>query len=171
RGNAVGSRWLREPFSPLFFLRICLTLRAKGECATQPVPAKNQTSNQADLPHAGAQLRAPGQEGVMAYTGVYVFGDSLVDSGNVLKLAKLYGDLTFSDLPDGAPTTELGYYDGRFSDGFTFADLLANKVVGQVSHPTFPFGYVDPWTGTEIAPWEPDPNGISLNFAYGGAPA
>ena len=105
----------------------------------------------------------------MAYTGVYVFGDSLVDSGNVLKLAELYGDLTFSDLPDGAPTADLGYYDGRFTDGLTFADLLANKAVGQVSHPTFPFGYVDPWTGTEIAPWASDPNGISLNFAYGGA--
>ena len=105
----------------------------------------------------------------MAYTGVYVFGDSLVDSGNVLKLAELYGDLTFSDLPDGAPTAGLGYYDGRFSNGYTFADLIANKAVGEVSHPTFPFGYVDPWTGTEIAPWASDPNGISLNFAYGGA--
>lgn len=105
----------------------------------------------------------------MAYTGVYVFGDSLVDSGNVLKLANLYGNLTFSDLPDGTPTTALGYYDGRFSNGYTFADLLANKAIGQVSHPTFPFGYVDPWTGTEIAPWTSDPTGISLNFAYGGA--
>src|SRR4030095_10984753 len=67
------------------------------------------------------------------------------------------------------PRGGLVFSVGRFSDGFTFADLLANKAVGQVSHPTFPFGYVDPWTGTEIAPWEPDPNGISLNFAYGGA--
>ena len=63
----------------------------------------------------------------MPYTGVYVFGDSLVDSGNALKLANLYGDLTFSDLPDGTPSAALGYYDGRFSNGYTFADLLANK--------------------------------------------
>ena len=37
----------------------------------------------------------------MPYTGVYVFGDSLVDAGNALKLAEWYGDLTFSDLPEG----------------------------------------------------------------------
>jgi phospholipase/lecithinase/hemolysin len=105
----------------------------------------------------------------MPYTGVYVFGDSLVDSGNALKLANLYRNLTFSDLPDGTPTAALGYYDGRFSNGYTFADLLANWAIGQVSHPTFPFGYVEPWTGTEIAPWMSDPTGVSLNFAYGGA--
>ena len=57
----------------------------------------------------------PNEEGVVAYTGVYVFGDSLVDAGNALKLAKWYGDLTFSDLPDGAPTAELGYFQGRYS--------------------------------------------------------
>ena len=43
----------------------------------------------------------------MAYTAVYVFGDSLVDSGNVLKLAEWYGGLPFTDLPEGAPTAEL----------------------------------------------------------------
>ena len=48
----------------------------------------------------------------MAYSGVYVFGDSLVDPGNALKLAQWYGDLTFSDLPDGAPTASLGYFPG-----------------------------------------------------------
>ena len=41
----------------------------------------------------------------MAYSSVYVFGDSLVDAGNALGLAEWYGDLTFSDLPDGAPRT------------------------------------------------------------------
>ena len=105
----------------------------------------------------------------MAYTGVYVFGDSLVDAGNALKLAQWYGDLTFSDLPDGAPTSELGYFQGRFADGYTFADLLANKAVGSVTQPVFPFGYVDPWLGVEVAPWTPEPNGNNLNFAYGGA--
>ena len=34
----------------------------------------------------------------MPYSGVYVFGDSLVDPGNALKLAQFYGTLTFSDL-------------------------------------------------------------------------
>ncbi|HUP68121.1 MAG TPA: hypothetical protein VM145_07920, partial [Sphingomicrobium sp.] len=83
----------------------------------------------------------------MAFSGVYVFGDSLVDAGNALKLAKLYGTLTFSDLPEGAPTASLGYYEGRFSNGYTFDDLISNKVVGLVTKPIFPFGYEDPWLG------------------------
>lgn len=105
----------------------------------------------------------------MAYNGVYVFGDSLVDAGNALKLAEFYGDLTFSDLPDGAPDPELGYFLGRFSNGYSFADLLANKTIGVVTKPIFPYGYEDPWIGAPIAPWASDPNGNNLNFAYGGA--
>ena len=105
----------------------------------------------------------------MAYSGVYVFGDSLVDGGNALKLAQWYGNLTFSELPEGAPTTELGYYKGRFSNGYTFTDLISNKAIGQVSKPVFPFGYEDPWLGVPIAPFAGDPSGNNLNFAYGGA--
>src|SRR5215218_9810497 len=105
----------------------------------------------------------------MAYSGVYEFGDSLVDAGNALKLAQWYGDLTFSDLPDGAPTAEDGYFNGRFTDGYTYADLLSNKAIGIVTKPVFPFGYVDPWLGIEITPWASDPSGNNLNFAYGGA--
>ena len=105
----------------------------------------------------------------MTYSGVYVFGDSLVDSGNALKLAKWYGDLTFSDLPDGAPTAELGYYNGRFSDGYNFADLVSNKAIGAVTQPIFPYGFEDPWLGIPVAPFAGDPSGNNLNFAYGGA--
>ncbi|HET9813748.1 MAG TPA: SGNH/GDSL hydrolase family protein [Sphingomicrobium sp.] len=105
----------------------------------------------------------------MAYTGAYVFGDSLVDSGNALKLAKWYGTLTFSDLPEGAPTADLGYFDGRFSDGYTFADLVSNKAIGLVSKPVFPFGFEDPWLGIRLDPFAGDPSGHNLNFAYGGA--
>ena len=60
----------------------------------------------------------------MTYSGVYVFGDSLVDAGNALALAEWYGDLTLSDLPDGAPTEELGYFEGRFADGYGPGDCL-----------------------------------------------
>ena len=105
----------------------------------------------------------------MAYSGVYVFGDSLVDAGNALKLAKFYGTLTFSDLPEGAPTAELGYFDGRFTNGYTFADLISNKAIGAVTKPVFPFGYDDPWVGVPIDPFAGDPSGNNLNFAYGGA--
>ena len=105
----------------------------------------------------------------MAYSGVYVFGDSLVDAGNALGLAEWYSDLTFSDLPDGAPTADQGYFEGRFADGFTYADLLANKAIGTVTAPVFPYGYEDPWIGIPIAPFASDPGGNNLNFAYGGA--
>ena len=105
----------------------------------------------------------------MAYTGAYVFGDSLVDAGNAQKLAEWYGGLPFTDLPEGAPTTELGYYQGRFSNGYTFTDLISNKAIGLVSKPVFPYHYEDPWLGLPIAPFAPDPSGKNLNFAYGGA--
>lgn len=105
----------------------------------------------------------------MAYSGVYVFGDSLVDPGNALKLAQLYGTLTFSDLPEGAPIAAAGYFQGRFSNGFTFADLLSSKYAGAVTKPIFPFHYEDPWIGVPIDPFAGDPSGNNLNFAYGGA--
>ena len=98
---------------------------------------------------------------------VYVLGDSLVDSGNALKLAEFYDDLPFQSLPEGAPTAELGYFDGRFSDGYTYVDLLANKYVGEPTEDVFPFGYK--YEGIPIAPFASDPDGVSLNFAYGGA--
>jgi phospholipase/lecithinase/hemolysin len=105
----------------------------------------------------------------MAYSGVYVFGDSLVDPGNALKLAEWYDGLPLTDLPEGAPTSELGYFLGRFSDGYTFADLISNKAIGVVTKPIFPYDYEDPWLGIPIDPFESDPSGNNLNFAYGGA--
>ena len=105
----------------------------------------------------------------MAYTGAYVFGDSLVDCGNALKLAQWYGSLPFTDLPEGAPTTDLGYFKGRFSNGYTYTDLISNKAIGLVSKPVFPFGYVDPWIGAPLDPFAGDPSGKNLNFAYGGS--
>ena len=45
----------------------------------------------------------------MGYTGVFVFGDSLVDAGNALALAEWYDDLPFTDPVDSAPTADEGY--------------------------------------------------------------
>lgn len=109
------------------------------------------------------------QEGAVAYTGVYVFGDSLVDSGNALKLALWYGGLPLTDLPEGAPTSDKGYFLGRFSNGYTFADLVSNKAIGAVSTTIFPYHFEDPWLGIPISPFASDPNGNNLNFAYGGS--
>ena len=105
----------------------------------------------------------------MAYTGVYVFGDSLVDAGNALELAEWYGGLPLTDLPEGAPTAEKGYFLGRFSNGYTFADLVSNKAIGVVTEPVFPYRFEDPWLGIPIDPFASDPNGNNLNFAYGGS--
>lgn len=105
----------------------------------------------------------------MAYTGAYVFGDSLVDSGNALALALWYGGLPLTDLPEGAPTSDKGYFLGRFSNGYTFADLVSNKAIGAVTEPVFPYHFEDPWFGIPIDPFESDPNGNNLNFAYGGS--
>jgi phospholipase/lecithinase/hemolysin len=105
----------------------------------------------------------------MAYSGVFVFGDSLVDAGNALKLAQWYGGLPFSDLPEGAPTSDQGYFQGRFTDGYTFADLIANKAIGTATKPIFPYAFEDPWIGVRVSPFTSDPSGHNLNFAYGGS--
>src|SRR6185369_13353052 len=105
----------------------------------------------------------------MPYTGAFIFGDSLVDSGNALGLANFYGSLPFTDLPEGAPYPWLGYFQGRFTNGYTFADLISNKAVGLVSKPVFPFHFEDPVFGVPIDPFAGDPSGHNLNFAYGGA--
>lgn len=111
----------------------------------------------------------PREEGVVAYTGAFIFGDSLVDSGNALKLANFYGSLPFTDLPEGAPYASLGYFQGRFTNGYTFADLISNKTIGLVSKPVFPYHFEDPVFGIPIDPFAGDPSGHNLNFAYGGA--
>src|SRR5919112_2192946 len=96
---------------------------------------------------------APAKEGAVQYTGAFVFGDSLVDSGNALGLAQWYGSLPFTDLPEGAPTANLGYFAGRFSDGYTFADLISNKTIGVVTQPVFPYDFEDPVFGVPIDPF------------------
>ena len=99
----------------------------------------------------------------MAYSGVYVFGDSLVDAGNALKLADVYDDFPFASLPDGAPTEGKGYHSGNFTNGWTLVDLISNKHLSVTTKSVFPFGFNDP-IGIHS-----DPSGNNLNFAYGGA--
>jgi hypothetical protein len=73
----------------------------------------------------------------MGYSGVIVFGDSLVDSGNALGLANWYDGLPFAEPVDAAPTADKGYYAGRFTNGFTVADLISNKYLGIATKPVF----------------------------------
>lgn len=57
------------------------------------------------------------------YSSVLVFGDSLVDSGNARTGSLLMG------LPDPAPPAA-GYFQGRFSNGYNFADYIAQDITG-----------------------------------------
>ena len=56
------------------------------------------------------------------YSNLFVFGDSLVDSGNAH-----IGAPTIYHLPDPAPASE-GYYKGRFSNGYNYADYLSSRM-------------------------------------------
>ena len=60
----------------------------------------------------------------ISYSAVYAFGDSLVDSGNTQKVAE-----GFAVPRDPAPVA-LGYFDGRFSNGPVYSDLLHDHFVG-----------------------------------------
>ena len=105
-----------------------------------------------------------------SFSGVYVFGDSLVDPGNALKAAKFLDSLPFTSTPDRAPTPDKGYFQGRFSDGYNFADLISNKLLLQATGTTFPYGFEDPVLGIPITIGG-RPSGNNLSFAYGGAQA
>src|SRR5678816_213082 len=101
----------------------------------------------------GSQIEALPQ-----FPGFYVFGDSLVDPGNALKAAELLDAFPFTSLPNGAPTASKGYFEGRFSDGFNFADLISNKLLSQPTQPTFPYGFEDPVFGLSL-PFVSRPDG------------
>lgn len=53
------------------------------------------------------------------YSSLYVFGDSLVDAGNI---SLLTGGTT--------PNESLGYFDGRFTNGYDYTDLLSIGLYG-----------------------------------------
>ncbi|UAK26647.1 PEPxxWA-CTERM sorting domain-containing protein [Sphingomonas nostoxanthinifaciens] len=65
------------------------------------------------------------QAQALSYSGLYVFGDSLVDAGNAY-----YGTMGAQASPAN------GYYNGRFSNGYNFADYVGELVTGA---PTQPF--------------------------------
>ena len=71
---------------------------------------------------AGLLSTAPATAASM-FSNLFVFGDSLVDSGNA-RAARLAGGGV-----DPAPPS-LGYFEGRFSNGYNFADYLSFDLVG-----------------------------------------
>jgi outer membrane lipase/esterase len=74
-----------------------------------------------------------------AFTSLTVFGDSLVDAGNVFALTR-----------GATPSATQGYFQGRFTNGYDYTDLLSLSLYGT---PTVPSAL----GGT--------------NFAFGGARA
>ena len=57
-----------------------------------------------------------------AYTGLYVFGDSLVDAGNI---AALTGGAT--------PNRNLGYFENRFTNGYNYVDYINYQLFGSAT--------------------------------------
>lgn len=71
---------------------------------------------------------APAHAG--AFSALYVFGDSLVDAGNVEIVA----------FPGDPSPAAQGYFPGRFSNGPTFADVLHDRMFGTLSVPSLAGG-------------------------------
>ncbi|WP_229664527.1 SGNH/GDSL hydrolase family protein [Sphingomonas metalli] len=88
-------------------------------------------------------LAGPAAAQQQRYDRLFVFGDSLVDSGNAQKLRADGGGA------DPAPASQ-SYFEGRFSNGYNFADYLSTYIAG------------GPATASERG---------GINFSVGGAQA
>ncbi|MET3722420.1 SGNH/GDSL hydrolase family protein [Sphingomonas trueperi] len=64
-----------------------------------------------------------------SYSGLYVFGDSLVDSGNA-----------YLATSGAVASPDDGYFGGRFSNGFNFADYLSLAITGHAATPVYAGG-------------------------------
>src|SRR5829696_2797601 len=74
-----------------------------------------------------------------AYTSLTVFGDSLVDAGNI-----------YIATGGATPAASGGYYQGRFTNGYDYTDLLNIDLFGSPTTPSLAGG---------------------TNYAFGGARA
>jgi phospholipase/lecithinase/hemolysin len=81
------------------------------------------------------------------YNEIFIFGDSLSDQGNVAMLTG--GDIPGTD-----------YFNGRFSNGPVYADMLGQRLGLPVTPLAFPI------LSPPYPAWSP---GYGNNFAYGGA--
>ncbi|MBY0400638.1 hypothetical protein K2X89_10105, partial [Myxococcota bacterium] len=70
-----------------------------------------------------ALLLAAFDASALGFTNLIVFGDSLVDQGNVQALAVGNG------LADPAPAS-FGYFEGRFTNGINPADVVNQQIEG-----------------------------------------
>jgi phospholipase/lecithinase/hemolysin len=65
-----------------------------------------------------AATAAPAARVTPQFTSLVTFGDSLVDAGNILK-------------ERGFPAPSLGYYEGRYTNGYDYTDLISLKLFGK----------------------------------------
>ena len=72
-----------------------------------------------------AALALPATAATMAYSNQIVFGDSLVDAGNIFTLT---GGAT--------PNPSTGYFQGRFTNGPDFTDLINVPIEGGFTSPS-----------------------------------
>lgn len=83
-------------------------------------------------------MSAPAAAG--PFSALYVFGDSLVDAGNI-------SISTGGTIPNPA----LGYFNGRFTNGPDFTDLLNRRLFGTLSTPSLAGGNNFAFGGARVA--------------------
>ncbi|HIK14270.1 MAG TPA: SGNH/GDSL hydrolase family protein [Leptolyngbyaceae cyanobacterium M33_DOE_097] len=92
----------------------------------------------------------------LSFSGMYVFGDSLSDTGNTFAVTEpltqppldlLSFPIPPAEIPTPSGPLEIGYYNGRFSNGEIWIDFLADKLAlpGQ----PVSFAFTGATTGTQ----------------------
>ena len=71
----------------------------------------------------------PAATATPTYSALYVFGDSLVDAGNIAAITN-----------GAVPNQALGYYPGRFTNGLNYVDYLNQAMFGSVTTPSLKGG-------------------------------
>jgi outer membrane lipase/esterase len=86
-----------------------------------------------------AALALPSFASAASFSTFYVFGDSLVDAGNV-RIAT--GGAT--------PNAALGYFQGRFTNGYDYTDLLSIATFGTPTRASLAGGNNFAWGGARV---------------------
>ncbi|NEO70534.1 SGNH/GDSL hydrolase family protein [Moorena sp. SIO3H5] len=98
------------------------------------------------------------------FSNLYVFGDSLSDSGNAFNISKAANrvDPTIPIIPQSPP-----YFEGRFSNGPIWVDYLADSLEIDLK-PSTDLSLVSP-DSPILAPFTITPDGPRVSFFFNGA--
>jgi outer membrane lipase/esterase len=86
-----------------------------------------------------ALIASPSLASAASFSTYYVFGDSLVDAGNV-KIAT----------GGAVPNPALGYFNGRFTNGYDYTDLLSIAAFGAPTVASLAGGNNFAWGGARV---------------------